>query len=120
MNSGKTPLFFPEFKMAAYCYYELSPPRMESTQNKKPFFFLFNRYHEFGRMYEDKHTPLLSANLTAEPMILSQVVSRTHYTTVPRLHPLHCSHVDIADYEFWAAIFILLTVKKIHINLLFF
>ena len=55
-----------------------------------------------------------------EPMILSQVVSRTHYTTVPRLHPLHCSHVDIADYEFWAAIFILLTVKKIHINLLFF
>ena len=30
------------------------------------YFFLFNIYHEFGTMYEDKHTPLLSANLCAQ------------------------------------------------------
>ena len=32
-------------------------------------FFLFNTYHEFGTMYEDKHTPLLSANLCAQQIM---------------------------------------------------
>ena len=32
-------------------------------------FFLFNSYNEFGTMYEDKHTPLLSANLCAQQIM---------------------------------------------------
>ena len=33
------------------------------------FFYSFNTYHEFGTVYEDKHTPLLSANLCAQQIM---------------------------------------------------
>ena len=33
------------------------------------YFYFFNTYHEFGTMYEDKHTPLLSANLCAQQIM---------------------------------------------------
>ena len=37
------------------------------------FFFLFNRYHEFGTMYEDKHTLLLSANFCAQQIMAASL-----------------------------------------------
>ena len=59
------------------------------------FFFLFNTYHEFGTMYEDKHTPLLSVNLCAQqimaasPWTNSRGGDRTHDPQVVRRARYH-------------------------------
>ena len=59
------------------------------------FFLLFNTYHEFGTMYEDKHTPLLSANLFAQQIMVaspwtnSRGGDRTHDPQVVRRARYH-------------------------------